>query len=69
MMTKEGPTKIVNFMTPWNGVLMKRCGHISHYKEYALSFTISMQSILFAIVLIKGIIMLLSNVIVDFHLF
>ena len=30
MMTKEGSTKIVNFMTPGTGVLVQRCGHISH---------------------------------------
>ena len=30
MMTKEGSTKFVNFMTPKAGVLMQRRGHISH---------------------------------------
>ena len=30
MMTKERSTKIVNFMTPWAGVLALGCGHISH---------------------------------------
>ena len=30
MMTKEGSTKIVNFMTPWTGVLVLGRGHISH---------------------------------------
>ena len=30
MMTKEGSTKFVNFMTPWAGVLVLGCGHISH---------------------------------------
>ena len=30
MMTKEGCTKIVNFMTPGAGVLMFGRGHISH---------------------------------------
>ena len=30
MMTKEGSTKIVNFMTPGGGVLVLGCGHISH---------------------------------------
>ena len=29
-MTKEGSTKIVNFMTPEAGVLVLGCGHISH---------------------------------------
>ena len=40
MMTKEGSTKIVNFMTPGAGVFMLRCGHISHCSEYALSSTL-----------------------------
>ena len=30
MMTREGSTKIVNFMTPREGVLVLGCGHISH---------------------------------------
>ena len=30
IMTKEGSTKIVNFMIPWAGVFVLRCGHISH---------------------------------------
>ena len=30
MMTKEGSTKIVNFMTPGSGVLVLGRGHISH---------------------------------------
>ena len=30
MMTKEGSTKIVNFMTPGVGVVVLRRGHISH---------------------------------------
>ena len=30
MMTKEGSTKIVNFMTPGTGVLALGCGHTSH---------------------------------------
>ena len=30
MMTKEGSTKIVNFMTPEAGVLVLGRGHISH---------------------------------------
>ena len=37
IMTKEGSTKIVNVITIWAGVLKLRCGHISHYSEYALS--------------------------------
>ena len=30
MINKEGSTKIVNFMTPWAGVLVLGRGHISH---------------------------------------
>ena len=30
MITKERSTKIVNFMTPWAGVLELGRGHISH---------------------------------------
>ena len=30
MMTKEGSTKIVNFMTPGAGGLSLECGHKSH---------------------------------------
>ena len=30
VLTKEGSTKIVNFMTPRAGVLVLGCGHISH---------------------------------------
>ena len=30
MITNEGSTKIVNFMTPWEGVLVLGCGHINH---------------------------------------
>ena len=33
-MTKEGYTKIVNFMSPGAGVLMLGRGHISHYCKY-----------------------------------
>ena len=50
-MTKEGCTKIVNFMTPEAGVLMFGRGHISHYSEYVLSSTLSIYSTLIAIVL------------------
>ena len=49
MMTKEGSTKIVNFMTSWAGVLVLGCGHISHYIEYVLSF-LSIYSKLIVIV-------------------
>ena len=30
MMTEEGSTKIVNFMTPGIGVLVLRCGHLRY---------------------------------------
>ena len=33
MMTKEGSTKIVNFMTPGAGVLVLEHGHISHVEK------------------------------------
>ena len=53
MRTKEGSTKIVNFMTPGAGVLTLGRGHISHYSEYVhvVSSTLSMYSTLIAIVL------------------
>ena len=51
LMTNEGSTKIVNFMTPGTGVMMLGCGHISHYSEYVVSFTLSIYSTLVAIVL------------------
>ena len=51
MMTKEGSSQIVNFMTPGAGVLMLGHGHISHYSEYVLSSTLSIYSTLIAIVL------------------
>ena len=34
MMTKEGATKIVNFMTTRAVVLMLGRGHITHYIDY-----------------------------------
>ena len=49
MMTKEGSTKIVSFMTPL-GFNVRR-GHISHYNEYVLSSTLSLYNTLIAIVL------------------
>ena len=49
MMTKEGSTKIVNFMIPGAGVLKLRYGHRSHYSEYALSSTLSIYSTFIAI--------------------
>ena len=51
MMTKEGSTKIVNFMTPMAEVLMLGRGHISHFSEYVLSSSLSIYSTLIAIVL------------------
>ena len=38
MMTKEGSTKIVNFMTPGAGVLVLGRGHISHIVEMHYSY-------------------------------
>ena len=50
-MTREWSTKIVNFMTPWGGVLVLRRGHRNHLSEYALSSTLSICSTLIAILL------------------
>ena len=50
MMTKEGSTKIVNFMTNGTAVLMLGRDNISHYSEYALSSTLSIYTTLFVIV-------------------
>ena len=41
MVTKEGPTKIINFMTQGAGVHMLKRGHIRYNSEYALSSTLS----------------------------
>ena len=49
MITKEGSTKIVNFMTPWAGVLLFGCGHINPYRKHVLSSTLSIYSTLIAI--------------------
>ena len=38
IMTKEGSTKIVNFMTHGAGVLVLGCGHISHIVKMHYSF-------------------------------
>ena len=51
MMTKIGSTEIVTFMTPGAGVLMLRGGHINHYSEDVLYFTLSIYKTLIAIVL------------------
>ena len=50
MMTKEGSTKIVNFMTPRAGVLMLGCGHISHIVKmhyfFKKSFSLFSQALI-----------------------
>ena len=52
MITKEGSTKIVTFMTPWARFFVIGRVHISHYnREYVLSSTLSVYSTLIAIVL------------------
>ena len=53
MMTKEGSTKIVNFMTPGVWFFMLGPGHISHYSEYALSSTLSTYNTLTAIIVLR----------------
>ena len=50
VMTKEGSSKIVNFITFWARGLMLRCVIVSHYSDYALS-SISIYITLIAIVL------------------
>mgnify|MGYP003689821901 CR=1 FL=1 len=49
--TKEGSTKIVNFITPGAGVLLLGRGHICLYSEYALYSTLSIYNTLIAIIL------------------
>ena len=51
MMTTEGSTKIVNFMTPGAGVMMLGRGHISHYCQYVVFSTLSIYSTLITILL------------------
>ena len=51
MMTKEGCTKIVNFMESVAGFFMVRCGHLSHCNDYGLSSTLLIYSTLIAIIL------------------
>ena len=58
MMTKEGSTKIVNFNTPMAEVLMLGHGH----RICIIFYSINIQHI-------DWIMMLLSDTIVDFHLF
>ena len=72
MMTKEGSTKIINFVTPGAGVLMLGPGHISHYSEYVCISHFNeyvVSSILSIYSTLVAIMMLLSYTIVDFHLF
>ena len=45
MITKEGSTKNVTFMTPRAGVLMLERDHISHYSEYAFFYSMNIQYI------------------------
>ena len=40
IMTKEGSTKVINFLTHGAGVLMQWLDHISYCSEYALSPTL-----------------------------
>ena len=51
MMTKEGSTKIVSFISPGAFVLMLGHVHISHCSEYVLSSILSIYSTLIANVL------------------
>ena len=52
MMTKEGSTKIVNFMNPGAGGLVQGHDHTSHnVKKHYLFITLSIYSTLIAIVL------------------
>ena len=36
-MTKDGFTKTLNFMTPWEGVLMLVRGHINYIVKFIIS--------------------------------
>ena len=51
MMTKEGSTKILFFMTIGAVVLIIVRGHISHYREYVVSSTLSKKQHIDSIVL------------------
>ena len=44
MMTKEGCTKNLNFMSNGAGALVLGCGHLGHCSEYVLSSTLSVYS-------------------------
>ena len=62
-MIKVGSAKIVNFITIRAGSFMQGLGYISHYNEYALSSTLSINIILIAIVCSE------YNAIIDFYSF
>ena len=47
MMTKEGSTKIVNFITPWAGVLLLGCCHIRHIHVVKMHYFFKTSSSLF----------------------
>ena len=53
MMTKEGSSQIVNFMTQGTGLLVLRLGHahISQNSKYVICSNLSIYSSLIAIVL------------------
>ena len=65
MVTKEGSTKIVNFMESVAGICIVGCGHLSHFSDYELSSTLSIYSILVAILFRE--LMLLFQANVDFY--
>ena len=67
MMTKEGSTKIVNFMTPGAGILMFGRGHISHIVN--MYYHLLYQYTTHWLKLCLGIMLLLSYIIADFHLY
>ena len=46
MMTKEGSTKIVNFMTLGAGALVLECGHISHIVKCIISLKIFFSTLM-----------------------
>ena len=57
MMTKEGSTKIVNYITRWAGVLVLGRGHISHILKMHYIF----KSLLYSQVMIRQSNQLCSN--------
>ena len=57
MMTEEGFTNIANFISPWVGVLVLRCGHIS----YIVKMNYFCENLLFSLAQIRqfeGIVMM-----------